>query len=172
MDFSKYNLISEKKGYRIVSFGKKMAFDLKDVKLPFGIEEYKGKLIANIEFKDIPNDTFNSLASIKIINESIKNILTQEKIPTPKTMEFTDNFINKTYYDTLKNTNDIYYLRCSINNKNDCKYYKLINNKKIECTSKECEKKNCDIKIELYNIWFFDNSYGINWNIKEVIIKN
>ncbi len=172
MDLSKFNLIKEKKGYRLVSFGKKLSFDLNNVTIPFGIEEYKGKIIVNLEFKNIPNETYNNLIYIKNVNETINNILTQDKIPFAKTMEFTDDFINKKYYDSLKQTNDVYYLRCSINNKNDCKFYKIINNKKVECVSSECEKKVCDVKLELYNIWFFSDSYGLNWNIKEVIIKD
>tara|TARA_B110000971_G_C19960978_1_gene477955 strand:+ start:36 stop:530 length:495 start_codon:yes stop_codon:yes gene_type:complete len=134
---------------------KKIMFNLKNVFLPFGIEEYKTKYVLNIELDE---QIENHLEIIKIIK------LLESKIPEITNSDFEIKNILK---DREKHK-----ILCRTNIKKTKNVFitKIIeNNKEISIFDLK-KNQNINLDIEISGIWNFNNKTGLFINIKKIYL--
>lgn len=145
----------------------KILFKTPIMKIPFGIEEYKGKLVANLEFtnkdtnkymeeffKDINkyDDFFNNIDNIDDLDLSNKQYC---------------NFIKiKEKYDPLVRMS---LKRSKYRTITDCYLKNITTNEQEKITTKEIRKND---KIQVIfcidNLWIFGDKYGVSLVISKL----
>lgn len=149
-DPTKLSLRYMNKAYRIYYKSNKLKFKTSICTLPFGIEKYGNKYIANLEFDATNNEQHNYLAFIKHIDKLFSNII-ESKINVPN--GFTNEIKNMHFSLSLKDReNNKVHHRCHI---------------KTNCDTNNI-KDNLIAEIELDHIWIHDNMFGIVWMITNI----
>jgi hypothetical protein len=154
-----------KKNYGIVDKNnKKISFELKNVKIPFGVEDYNKDKILNIIIDPKENnDNYNICIFLKNIEDEFNNY------------KINDNDIlidtkNKKYHYILKKnpTNDTYLLRTHILGIPNI--YTSINGINIPIIENDVKNRKVNIKIEIGTLWVTENSFGLLLYSKEIKI--
>lgn len=160
IDLNKLYLINDRKGYRISYDMTKLIIKTPIIEIPFGIELYNNKEIVNILTKNDNNDNHNFINFLKRIEKIFIN-------SNNKNINFKNDIIDKKYISTVKKSNQNILLRTHCKNTD---IYTIIDNKKIPVEKKLLNNKKCICDIELSNIWFYGDNYGIMWSLLNVNI--
>ena len=173
VDFSKLYLMTEKKGYRIVYNMSKLQIKTPMVFSPFGIENYNGKDILNLEVKNIGNDQANFVHVMSTFDRlyhhfSDKSIINDtNKVPFINVQQYailSKDLCGKTYTTFLKHGTQGKHVRTHLTKNTEI--YKIVNGKKLPTTEIKGKKLVCE--IELANLWVYGVSYGLTWNINKI----
>lgn len=131
---------------------KNIIFKIKNVIIPFGVEEYKNKYCMNFELgenfefnnsikyleNELPNLLNKKYAVSSIINNKSKNVLIKGHVKKIKS-----NFVTK-YYENKK--------QCSLFDINKNNFYNL--------------------EIEISGIWVYNNMCGLYLHINKIFLIN
>ena len=129
-----------------------LKFVLKNIFLPFGLEEYNNKYIINFELND--NKEFENY--IRKLEKNINNLIDEDsEIKSVFKKKENYNLLCKSYIK--KNKNKFITIYKNLEDKDET----LFNIKK---------NKNYDIELEISGIWKFNNLTGLYINI--ISIKN
>jgi hypothetical protein len=133
------------------------------VYIPFGLETYNGKYIMNIDIKSQDTATkpfLDTLIKLDIyFRDSVKEIL-----PELNGLEYV-SFIKK-----RNNIFNNYLIRTNIKKRGNMITTKCYKNKD-EITIFDIEKKsNIKIKLEIYNLWIYNNKYGVTLDVVKIKI--
>lgn len=126
---------------------------VKDVNLPFGIEEYKNKYVINFEIND--NDSCKKFE--QIVNKLEKNIinLIENKVDVKSVLYKKENYPTKCRAYIKKNRN---------------KFITIFKLNDKEMSLFEIEKNNIyDLELEISGIWKYKNLSGLYINISQII---
>lgn len=148
----------KKTGFHLRKDGKTISFEMNDVKFPFGIEEYKKKLLVNIEFYKKNNQTLSNINTIKQFEDNFKTL---EGIPK----KIKDELDNKLFKNSLKDEKSPK-LRCHFKNKGS----KILDDEGDPFYD-PINQRVGKIKLILDSIWIHNDTYGLLWIIEEIIIK-
>lgn len=151
-DQTKVSLRYMNKSYRIFYSMNKFKFSTSACNLPFGIEKFGTKYIANLEFNTTDNDNHNYLVFVRHIDKIFNDVI-NSKIQIPN--GFANEIKNMYFSPSLKEReNNKVHHRCHIKN-NLYIDETIIKNKLIA-------------EIELDHIWIHNNMYGIVWMITNI----
>lgn len=139
---------------------------LKNMKAPFGVEEYKDKKILNIEIEDAVenNESYNKIAKMKNIENIVKII---PDTYTETNFSVKKKLLGKYFYPSLKIRNKSKpLLRTKL-----AKNIKILKNDKIT-NYDDITNKDCDFLIKVHSVWLSDDNFGINWIIEQITIND
>lgn len=149
----------KKTGYHLRKDSNTITFEMDNVKFPFGIEEYKKKLLINIEFYKKDNETLTYINTIKQFEDNFNNL---EGIPK----KIKDELKDKLFKNSLKDEKSPK-LRCHFSNKGT----KIIDDEGDQFYD-PINQRVGKIKITLDSVWIYNNSYGLLWVIDQITIKD
>lgn len=147
------------------------------LKIPFGVENYFGKSILNVEFTNYKNNnhSLTFFTTIKQIDDLFnKFIYDKNNINKFKNLSETI-FHNLDDYNPSINMRDKYdpLMRIHLKktkNKITTRFYKIVNGEKTIASPYSCKGKSCRLELELSSMWIRDNKYGLIWYANEVLI--
>jgi hypothetical protein len=139
----------------------KIIFNMDNILIPFGIENYGVKKIINLEISKKNNDHYNFLQCIKKIEEIIINICKDN-----------DEFKEKNFYSSLKKRgNSLIHIRTHLlcSGKNiKTKFMKMGKEDNTILLNKKDNLDKYKCKIILDSIWIHNNEYGLVWMLEEI----
>lgn len=169
----KYTLYDNKNNDKFVNY-KLIDLTFKTVKctIPFGLEKYQGKLIANLEFDISDNDTYNYITSIKNIETIFSKIKTDSSSPSSFSCKIKNNprlkediekcyFISSIKDRTVSKDNKKFHHRCHIEDF-----------KKFPYSSSDLMGKTIIAEIKLERLWIHKDTYGLLWYITNINFVN
>lgn len=159
------DLITKKKNYNILNENNnKIYFELKNIKIPFGIESYNNQQILNIAINpNNNNDHYNYLTNFKNFENNLINLDIIDNEILSETKE-------KKYHCFLKQNADYHNYTIRTHILGSTNIYTLFNGKKFPTRESDIKNKNANILIEIGTFWITDETYGILLNTKEIII--
>lgn len=163
--------INYKKNYGIVNNDNvRLSFEVKNIKIPFGIEKYNKHQILNIIIEPQKyNEHYNIFVMFKNLDENFSNL---EKKEFQKNIKINEDILsdihNKIYYSNLKKNNDNYIIRTHILGTPNI--YTIVNGKKFHVSMDNINNKIKSLKIEFGTFWITDTNYGILLYTKEIIV--
>jgi hypothetical protein len=155
-----------KRNFAIIDDNKKrITFNIKNAKTPFGIENYNNQQILNIIIDPKKNNEHHNLVmAVKNLEKNLnnKNISNEEILSEIK---------EKKYYSILKYspTNDNYILRTHIIGMPNV--YTILNEKKFAVLESDIKNKNLSIEVEIGTFWITNENYGILLYAKDIKIS-
>jgi hypothetical protein len=138
---------------------KKIIFHLKNILLPYGIENYKLSKILNINI-DVKRNEEHSMYYNMI--DELETELKKHLIDS--------SFEDKKYVSSLKKHTNGYILRTHVYTKPDI--YIMLGKYKNTLSFNELKKAIANVDIELSLVWLFDEKYGIVWTVKNIEVTN
>jgi hypothetical protein len=151
-------VINLTKTFIIITLNKQI-FDMKLdlISIPFGVEEYQGKQILNIE---VDNEKHNNyLSRLEFIENKIEQA------------DFDPNIINilknKTFTPTIKTSLKGKTIRTHLMKNTDI-YIKLKNGNKMNIDYTNLKNSTANVLIELKGIWVTGTNFGLYWNVKDI----
>ena len=130
-----------------------LKYELKNVNIPFGLEQYKGKYLINFELTYNNNKEF-----LEIIKNIEENILK-------------DLFKKRELKKLFKNNNKKTICKGNIKkNKNKVLTKFYYNNKELSIFDFKYKNIIVNLNVELSGFWVYKDSYGLFININEIII--
>lgn len=162
----KSNDLFEKESYIPLSkSNQKITITLKNVIIPFGVENYNGKNIINLELNTKKsNKTYNAYATIATFEESLNLLHDNKNIIN----EFKESITGKSYYPNMRQSKDGYIIRSHIFGQPKISTNFL--GQLMSATLNDIKKTFANVVLELGSIWVTDNNYGINWYVREIEI--
>lgn len=130
-----------------------LKYNLSDVFIPFGLENYKGKYLLNFELTYNNNKEF-----LDIVNNIEENILK-------------DLFKKRNLKKLIKESNNKKICKGNIKKNKNKILTKFFNNNR-ELSLFEFKSKNIkvDLSIEISGFWVYKDNYGLFINITQIII--
>ncbi len=162
-DTLKIFMIPDNTGYRIKYNFKKLRFRLNNVYTEKGIEKQAKHSFMNISI--VPDEKNNMPTNNTTLNyyPFMNNLCELFRSPIKNKLRFkgfSKSFKDVIYVSPLKNT-----------------YFKAYLAKNFRISYREnttrvisLQNKNFDVVFDVYNIWFYENTYGLTLNITEIII--
>ena len=138
---------------------KKILIHLKNVLIPYGVENYKLSKILNINIDVETNkDHIIYYNMIDELENELKN-------------NFIDlSFEDKKYVSCLKKISNGYTMRTHIYTKPDV--YIMLGKYKNTLSFSELKKSTSNIDVELSLVWLFDDKYGIVWTVQNIEVTD
>lgn len=150
----------------------KINFEIKDAYIPYGAEEYKGKMVLNIEINpEKDNNHHNIFASIENFENDLENIHKNNKNESIPNI-FMKDIEDKKYYRIMKTTKSgTKKIRCHFTGTTK-KYLDMNGLHMPTDLSNIRNDMKCDLKLQINVIWISDTQYGILINIKEIVVRH
>lgn len=160
-DSSKIRIKYLKKAYRIFNNNEKFKITTPKCSLPFGLEQYYDKVIANLEFNIDNNDSYNYISIIKNIDATFRSVCSDSDTKIYNIPHGLANELNKTLFvgSIKERFSKCFHHRCHIKKTSDFTYL-----------SEELKGKEVIATIELDHIWKHGNEYGLVWYIDDIKI--
>ena len=177
LDFSKLYLVTEKKGYRFTYDGKSLRVVAPICESPFGVEYFNKKEIINFHFNKLFGDG-NKVTNFTVYTRLIEKIyeqfnnkqLDRTNIPFVNLpngflkdiggLEFTSVLRPGIKEGTLIRTHLM----------KNTKFFKMVNNEKVECLKTELKGKQCIPTFEFSSLWMYGKKYGLLIYVTEILI--
>jgi hypothetical protein len=160
-NLDKILLIKKKKSHNISYDGIKITLKNIHASCPFGIENYKGKQIINLNITNDNNDNYNNLIQIKILESYFEKEMPYFLNKFPE-LEILLN--NHDFIPCVKANN---YLRLHMKN---TKIYIKKNNEEYPAFSIDLKGMKIRADITLGELWYYEGKYGLVWNLDKIVI--
>jgi hypothetical protein len=178
VDFSKIYLVPEKKGgYRVTYNMSKLKLITPAIYIPFGVENFNGKDILNLEVQKKTNDGINFINTMNTFDRiyhqfSDKSIIDENnKLPFVNIPQFFPKEMSGKSYVTFFKPSSLGRIVRTHLGKNT-EIYKIIDGAKIPVSFSELKGKNAICEIELNNLWIYGVTYGLVWGVSKIIVQN
>lgn len=157
----------EKETYIILTKdNKKKTITLKNILIPFGIEEYQGKSIINIEINPKKNNnSYNTHCILTTFENSLKTLVEKKDI----TNDLRESLEGKGYYDNMRESKNGYIIRTQTYGTPSVTTNLF--GEKMSASISDIKKSVSNVVLELGSLWITDTHYGISWYVKEIDIQ-
>ncbi len=142
----------------------KITFILKDVDIPFGIEQFNGTQICNISINtERNNELYNAISNIKILEKWAEELKSSN-------VDFEDKKFSCSIQKKILRTQSKNVVIIKKNKDVDVSIKYM---DKLSKGSEDVKKigKNIDVLIELESIWTHQSEYKFIWILKKIFIN-
>jgi len=152
--------------YALTCKSQSFRLTINNIHIPFGLEQYNGQHIINIELYPATNlEHRNAYEQIKLFENYLETISNTSCIQQLK-----DDVKNKTYHHNISESKCGVMLRTHIFGKP--KVYAIVSGFETELMMSNIKKTTSNIVIDFGIVWITESTYGILWYLREInVIK-